>query len=261
MNSQADFVRALFDPGSALPNGLTSWNGSDPAPRFAVYQNNVVLSLIDALADTFPVVQALVGEEFFRAMAKVFVQSSPPRSRLMADYGCAFPDFVADFPPAAGLAYLPDVARLEIARVQAYHAADVSAIEPDQLMDVATNASQLMALGLDLHPSVQVVASSHAICSLWAAHQGLVEWTEVDTAVPQNVLVFRRALDVEVIELRIGSATFVSALQGGRSLLEAACLAEADDQGFDLADTLAFLIQRQLITDISTEACSHEQTH
>lgn len=261
MNTQTDFARALLDPGAPLPSGLTSWNGSDPALRFAVYRNNVVLSLIDALADTFPVMQELVGEEFFRAMAKVYVQSSPPRSRLMAYYGSAFPDFVADFAPAAALPYLADVARLEMARVQAYHAADARAIKPDQLQAVLAEAQQLMALRCALHPSVHVIQSSHAICSLWAAHQGLLDLAAVDSDEPQSALVFRDALEVQIVSLSTGSAAFVSAVQRGQSLPEAAGLAESADQAFDLAATLAQLIRLQLITHIHTEVPSHAHTH
>lgn len=261
MNSQADFARALFDPAASVPAGLSTWNGSDPALRFAVYRNNVVLSLTDALADTFPVLQELVGEEFFRAMAKVFVQSNPPRSRLMAFYGNAFADFVADFPPATALPYLSDVARLEVARVQAYHAADVSAIEPDQLQAVLADAQQLVSVQWVLHPSVQVIQSSHAICSLWAAHHGLLDLTTVDPDVPQSALIFRNALEVELFELPTGSAAFVRALQRGHALPEAAGVAEASDPGFDLAATLAQLIRLQLITHINTKAPSHDHTH
>ena len=125
MNSQTAFAQALLDPERDCPSGLTTWNGSDPVMRFAVYRNNVMLSLIDALADTFPVTQELVGEEFFRVMAKHFVQAQPPRSRLLAFYGDSFADFVDSFAPAAPVPYLADVARLEMCRVRAYHAADV----------------------------------------------------------------------------------------------------------------------------------------
>ena len=94
--SQADFSAALFDPARACPPGLFAWNGSDPAARLAVYRNNVIASLVDALADGFPVVQELVGAEFFRAMAAVFVRQTPPRTRVLAQYGDSeFPRFVA----------------------------------------------------------------------------------------------------------------------------------------------------------------------
>ena len=72
--SSANFAAALLDPAAPCPSGLVTWNGSDAAQRFGVYRNNVTVSLIDAVADTFPVVQQLVGADFFRAMAGAFVR-------------------------------------------------------------------------------------------------------------------------------------------------------------------------------------------
>lgn len=51
MNSQSAFALPLLNSGLPCPGGLKSWNNSDPATRYAVYRNNVTVSLIDALAD------------------------------------------------------------------------------------------------------------------------------------------------------------------------------------------------------------------
>ena len=84
-------------------------HASAPAKRFAVYRNNVVVSLIDALATRFPAVQRIVGEEFFRAMAGVRAGAS---AALALDDGLwrDLPAFVETFAPAAELPYLADVA-------------------------------------------------------------------------------------------------------------------------------------------------------
>ena len=66
----------------------------------------------------------LVGDEFFAAMAGVFLRAHPPRSRMLMLYGDGLPAFLAEFPPVAQLGYLPDVARLEQAMRESYHAAD-----------------------------------------------------------------------------------------------------------------------------------------
>ena len=100
------FAAALLDPDRPAPVGLSTWNGSDPAARFGVYRNNVAVSLIGALADTFPVTRELVGAPFFDAMARCFVAAEPPRSPVLAEYGNTFPDFVSTFPPAAGPEWL-----------------------------------------------------------------------------------------------------------------------------------------------------------
>lgn len=252
MSGQTAFAQALLDPRRACPSGLKTWNGSDPETRFAVYRNNVVVSLIDALADTFPVVQELVGEEFFRAMAGVFVRTQPPRSRLMAYYGEAFADFAASFAPAASLPYLADVARLEMAWVQAYHAADMPPLNPEALPAALADPQQLTSLRLSLHPSVEVIESAFAVFSLWAAHQGAISIASVDPALAQTALVFRDGLGVQVLEMGAGAGQFVKALQQGEVLLWAAQAASSAHEAFDLADTLALLIRWQLITHLTT---------
>lgn len=261
MNSQSAFAQAVLNPALPCPAGLTTWNGSDPATRFAVYRNNVMVSLIDALADTYPVVQALVGEEFFRAMARVFVQAHPPRSRLMAYYGDQFADFVSRFAPANSVPYLADVARLEMARVRACHAADVPPVDTDTLHLALARPEQLTALTLVLHPSVQVLASPFAIYSLWAAHQGALCISSVDPGVPQAALVFRNALEVDTLELSAATAQFFTRLQAGASLLEATDCASTMDPDFDLTPTLGVLLRWQLITHTTTGAQHHEHTH
>lgn len=261
MSSQSAFVAALLNPSLPCPGGLSCWNGSDPELRFAVYRNNVMVSLIDALADTFPVVQALVGEEFFRAMARVFAQVSPPRSRLMVYYGDTFADFVASFPPAASVPYLADVARLEMARVRAYHAGDAVPAKPEALQMALADPEQLLSLRLHVHPSVQVIESPFAVVSLWAAHQGALCLTSVDPDAAQAALVFRHGLDVDTLELSAGNAQFVNSLQTGQSLLEAAEAAASSDTEFDLSQALALLLRWQLITHITTGEPQHEHTN
>ena len=119
-SDQASFAEALLDPERRVPDGVTSHTHPAPAKRFAVYRNNVVVSLIDALATRFPAAQRIVGEEFFRAMAGVFARAHPPRSPLMMTYGEDLPAFIETFAPAAELPYLADVARLEAARTRAF---------------------------------------------------------------------------------------------------------------------------------------------
>lgn len=249
MNGQADFVAALLDPERPCPAGLTSWNEAEPTRRFAVYRNNLIGSLVDALADGFPVVQQLVGETFFRAMAQVFVRQSPPRSAVMLDYGDDFPAFVEGFQPAASLPYLADVARLERLRSHAYHAADSPSLDAGVLAGALAEPDRLASLVLQLHPSVAVLASRFAVVSLWGAHQGLLEITQVDPYAAQQALVLRHGLEVEVIGVRAGDASFIQSLQAGVPLGQAAEQALTDDTTFDLSAPLAQLIRSGAISD------------
>lgn len=249
-STQAGFAAALLDPEVVCPIGLRAWNGSDPAKRFAVYRNNVVSSLIGALSDTFPVVQALVGVEFFRAMAGVFVRQSPPRSRVLVHYGHGFAEFIDSFEPAGSVPYLADVARLEMARVEAFHATDAAPLSSKAASVILSRADRVGELRMAVHPSVRLVPSSHAIVSVWAAHQGHGDLAAVDLWSGETALVLRPHLDVLVLACDPGVAEFVLCLQRGCDFAESAATAAAVIPHFDLSAALALLMAHGALTSI-----------
>lgn len=248
--SQASFSAALLDAGRPCPDGLRAWNGSDPTPRLAVHRNNVVSSLIDALADTFPVTQELVGTEFFRAMAAVFVRQAPPRSRVLAHYGQDLPAFIEHFEPARALPYLADVARLEAARVRAYHAADAEPAAAAAVSLALASGERIGELHLVWHPSLSALASAHAVVTLWAAHQGAGKLEHVRLDEPEDAIVVRQGLTVVVLLAPPGTAAFVAAVQSGRDLGNAAAMAAEAAPAFDPAAVLPLLLGHGALASI-----------
>lgn len=246
MNSQSAFAEALLAEEAVCPPGLATWNGSAPGKRFAIYRNNVIVSLIDALADSVPVTQELVGEQFFRAMARQFVRAAPPRSPVLALYGDGFAEFIEAFPAAAGVPYLADVARLELLRVQAWHAADADALAPDEIARLLGDPAALPDARFILHPSLRLLRSPYAVVSLWAAHQSesaALALANVNPVQAETALVLRNGLDVEISTVAEGPATFILNLQQGVAFGQAAGQALAADAGFDLAASLGLLIR------------------
>ena len=251
MSDQQAFADALLAAGTSCPPGLSTWNGSDPGRRFAIYRNNAIVSLIDALADTCPVTQQLVGEEFFRAMARLFVQENPPRSPMLAFYGEGFAEFIEAFTPAAAVPYLADVARLEMLRVSACHAADATPLAPEDIARLLEDVAALPAARIGLHPSLAVLRSGHAVVSLWAAHQAadaVQALAAVDPAVAEAALVLRAGLEVEISRIPDGAAIFIMHLRQGAALGRAVERALAADPAFDLTATLGLLIRGGAIT-------------
>lgn len=248
----ADFSHALRLPEIESPPGLMTWNSSDPAKRFAVYRNNVIVSLVDALADSYPVVQALVGEEFFRAMAGEFVRRSPPRSPVLAWYGDGFADFIAGFEPVVGLSYLTDVARLEWLRVESWHAADGMALPRNVLAALLADTARLPETRFVLHPAVHVMRSVHPVVSLWAAHQEDhpdVALAGIDMTHAEAALLMRPDLGVEIIPVESGAAEFVGSLQSGLPFAAAI----DTDAPFDLPATLGLLISKGALVGILSQ--------
>lgn len=241
--TQRDLAAALLDPARPVPAGLLAWNGSDPAARFAVHRNNVVVSLVAALAETFPVVRELVGGEFFAAMAGLYVAEQPPASPVLAHYGDGFADWVARFEPAATLPGLADLARLERARVRAYHAADAPVLGADAIALRLADPSRLPQARLVMQPSLGLVVSPHAIVSMWAAHQGQGQLENVDPGRGECALVLRVGDEVVVQAIAPAAAAFYGRLQCGLPLGEAAVV--GDDH--DLGASLALLISQRAI--------------
>lgn len=242
---QAAFAPALLDAERPVPMGLTAHTGDRPAKRFAVYRNNVVTSLVEAMRVRFPVIERLVGPEFFIAMARVFVAEHPPKSPLMMYYGDELAHFLEHFAPAAELPYLADIARLEAARTRAYHAADQTALDPARLSGLDPQA--VASLRLSLHPSVEIIRSSHPIVTIWAMNSGECEPASIQDWQGEDALVARPGLTVTVSVLPPGGASFIRALMHLQPLGDAATAALDGSTDFDLAGNLAALIGRDLI--------------
>ncbi|MBC8013428.1 MAG: putative DNA-binding domain-containing protein [Methyloceanibacter sp.] len=236
---QRDFAGAVLDPEAAVPAPVSHKAGGSPSRRFGVYRNNVYASLLDVLAGRFPVVARLVGEEFFRAMARVYIEREPPRSAMLIRYGASFPAFVAGFAPAASVAYLADMASLEWAWHAAYHAPDAAALLVAELARAVGHAEDAV---LTLHSSLSVVRSPFPIVTIFELNMqgGDVPPTRLEGG--QDALVARPRLEVEMRRLPAGGAPFILALKEGKSLGEAATIAFGQASGFDLQANLAGLI-------------------
>lgn len=243
---QEEFATALLDAGRPLPAGLLA---ADTTERFAVYRNNVVSGLIRALAGGFPATEAIVGTEFFAAMAAIYVRASPPNSPVLLDYGDTLPDFLAGFEPVAELPYLADVARLELAYTRAFHAADATPLSPGRLNDIA--ADRIGALRVALHPSAQILRSAYPVAEIWAMNTGRAPLREITDWTAQDTLLLRPHHDVAANVLAPGEAVFLQHLQTGAALEQAAMAALADAGGFDLAAALAAMFLRGTVIAVT----------
>jgi hypothetical protein len=235
---QAAFAAAVVDPAVPVPAGLVTARGGADEKRFAIYRNNVAVGLRKALSSRFPVVERLVGADFFALMARAYVAGAKPASPLLFAYGDDFPDFVAGFEPAGSVPYLADVARIEAAITVAYHAADAAPLALDAVAAIA--ADSLPRACLCRHPSATLVRSPWPVGSIWHAHRS-VGTTAMSATGAQAVLVVRPAFEVAVHVLPARDADFAGALLAGDALGLAAGKGDVDG-GFDFGSALVGLI-------------------
>jgi len=237
---QRDFAAHLLP--STLGGGLAVHLNLD-APGFAVHVHNVQASLRSALESTYPVTRLLVGAGFFATMADQFVLAQPPSLGWLSAYGGEFAGFIARYPPAGGLGYLADVARLEWARVRAANNADSPGLDLQALTSLAPDV--LEELRLSLHPAASLIFSDFPVFDIWRAHQqpDADLFADLDlSAGPQHALVVRAAaLEVGVAVLSAGDAALMKAASEHAcfgAACQAALGAEAD---YDLSAGLVRL--------------------
>lgn len=235
---QADFRRAMLADAPGFEAAFAP--GRIPvAVGLRIYRNTVFAKLGDALSDLYPVVKSLVGNGFFAYAAHEFVRAHPPRTPVMAEYGEAFPAFLAEFPAAGDLPYLADVARLELARHRALNAADRPPLRPDAFRAVPPDS--LADIVLSLHPSLRFVDSPYPVDAIWEAHRD-GRTPEADVVLPERparLLIARPEDAVFMLAVEPTAYDFVRALDRGLTL--GAAYAETGAQ-WDPQSLLADLI-------------------
>ncbi|MBR0858951.1 HvfC/BufC N-terminal domain-containing protein [Bradyrhizobium liaoningense] len=242
----ATFAPALLDPARSAPAIVTGPNGKAAGKRYAVYRNNVTVSLIEALAAIYPAVQRITGPDFFRAMARFHVRSNPPASPLLFDYGHDFPDFIAQYEHAQTMPWLADVARIERAWLDAYHACDAAPLSPARLSAIVPD--QLAEIVFTPHPAMQIVRSPFAAVTIFAANRDGAPTARIDASTPEDALITRPDVEVAVRHLPPGGAVFTACLASGQPLGEAASAALEASADFDIATNIAGLIEAGAFT-------------
>lgn len=199
-----------------IPDGLA------PQARLAVYRNTVNSTLLKALRLAYPAVQALVGPEFFEGAARLFIEQCPASSAQLDGYGESFPEFLAQMPEAASIAYLPDTARLEWAVNAALHAPDAKPLDLrrlEQLNEVDMQVVQFLP-----NPASAVLESCFPVDAIWHAVLTQDDSAMADinlTAGPVWLYVHRGVSGVEVDRIAAWQCRLTAALLAGRLLQDA----------------------------------------
>jgi hypothetical protein len=245
------FAPALLDPDRPAPSLVSGPNGKAAKQRYAVYRNNVAVSLIDALTAVFPSTMRITGADFFRAMARFHVRATPPSSPLLFEYGHDFPDFIEQYEYAGSMPWLADVARIERAWLDAYHAADAEPLAPRALASIP--ADGLADTILMPHPAARIVRSRFPAVAIFTANRSDGPVGRIETSGPEDALVTRPHLEVMVRLLPPGGAVFLRSLIVGEPLGAAAAAALAESPEFDLSANIAGMLAAGVFTAIHQE--------
>ncbi|MFZ5524292.1 MAG: DNA-binding domain-containing protein [Pseudomonadota bacterium] len=243
------FARAIVR-GNELSCGINSaYPNYTAATAIDVYRNNYRGNLHDALAGAYPVIEHLVGKDFFRRLTRAYIEQHPSRSGNLHHYGEQMAVFIADFLPAKQLVYLSDVAALEWACHSAYFAADAGTLDTGKLSRLGQE--HYSNLVLVFHPACHVVHSRYPVADIWHAHQpGAPGDFHIDLdSGPSNALVIRKDDAVLVSELADADAEWLDNIRNGRTLGVATEVVIESHPDFDLQACLVNIVGLGVFTD------------
>lgn len=234
-DAQQLFAGALLD-AALTASAVVQFKSGHGEHRFALYRGNQTETWRKTLAAAYPVLLALVGEEFFGGLARAYGRALPSDNPDLNQFGAGFADFLRDFPHVAHLPYLPDMARLEWALHRAHYAPALSsaAVSAAQLAAIAPERVEAATFGW--HPAAQLLLSPYAVAPLWLAHQ-----PDSGVAFPDDMLVASHALVARpqwtplLVPLSAASHAALALLARGESLGAALDAAQACDAQFDVA--------------------------
>jgi hypothetical protein len=218
----------------------------DGPERLAIYRNNFLIGLGEALKANFPVTLQLLGKDFFEQASRRFVLAQPPQRPCLFEYGAPFPDYLRDLPQLSAMPYVAEMARFEFARIAAFNAPVEPAVTPDALADLSPE--QLESLPIRRARHVQIVAARAPVLALWQAHQAAEpDLSAIDMTPRQHaLLVCRPEQALMVQELDLSASAFLLAAEHETSLGIAAARCGAGEDA-TLGRIVALALQLRLL--------------
>lgn len=240
----SDFAASIAQ-GGGMPDGILAGPHYATDTGMEIYRNNYRGNLQNALQDVYPVIEKLVGRDFFRLLARLYIAQHPSRSGNLNHYGKEMTDFLAAFEPARQLVYLPDVARLEWACHCAYFAEGAKVLDLMALAQIPE--SRYGELILHIHPACHLVCSTYPIADIWHANH-TAAGRDIDLASgASNSLVSRVSDAVTVSALSPAEAAWFFRVQKGIPLGKATAETIAQHAGFDLQTLLLNLMAKNVL--------------
>jgi hypothetical protein len=248
---QTRFAASVF--GEA-PERMTPWirpQGIDPLDRIGIYRNNLQQGFLKTLALEFPVIQRLVGAEYFRQLALAFLTRHPSTSGDLHHVGAPFPAFLGQQFAGTRYCYFADVAALEWACQECLVAEERASLDPRLLHVVPPGAYATLCFGL--HPAVRLLRSDFPIVRIWEVNQaGYAGDNLVDLDAGADLTLVRRAAHgIDIRRIGAGDFQLLTALAGGQSLAQALEASLACESLFNLGAALRRCFELGVFTEMT----------
>lgn len=219
--------------------------------RLLIYRNTYFSACIDILKRKYPSCVNLLGDDYFKMLARQYTEQHIPKSSVLAEYGELMPDFIREQlkQHAPELEYAADLAILDKAWHGCYFAADetpaTAAVIESWLEDIE---SKRFALGA----SVQLVENNWSVAAIWPElKNGLLDKQSIVEQTTEYTILWRDTAQIFHRTLPVPEWTFISQIHQGNTLIEAAEVALATGE-LDISSVFSQLLSNNLLKEITT---------
>jgi hypothetical protein len=227
---QLDMAEALRHP-RALPDdafwaqfaaeNLCGNERLSPVEQLEIYREQFWLRHTGSLVEDFPGLCGILGQDDWDKLAVQYLREVVPSSFTLRDLGAQLPEVIgrASWLPHQALCH--DMARLELAYIEAFDAADTAPLDPQRL--AALPEEQLPLAKLVVAPCVRLLDIAYPVADLRRALRA--EGNE-PVAIPgpcaQNLVVYRLNRRLWDMPLSPPAYRLLTGLQQGATFGEAA---------------------------------------
>jgi hypothetical protein len=206
-----------------------------------VYARMYSSRLHDAIAEDYPKLRKLLGDDDFATLIYRYVTFRPPQSYTLRDAGVELASFLRRADTDSDRPWMADLATLERARVEAFDGKDSVALAQD---DVAAVGDALPDMVLRWVPASFVVSIAWNVDDMWSAIEEQTE-APAPTAANRVILVWRRDLAIFHRTLDDDEATIAPMLVAGATFTNV-CEVLAAEHGEQAAPRAVELLLRWL---------------
>ncbi len=197
--AQANFIATINQGPDALDHTLFDGPIDRVVLGLKAHANTINHARLVALEESFPLTRQALGDERFNQLSRAYLETAEATTRDNNSIGERFPQFLkASSVTLTGV----DLASIEWAWLQSYHAADAV---PLQLTDIAGLAEEkLISLPVKAHPAAILITLTGPLSDQLADITAMIPN-------PAAVLVVRPEAEVQLVPLNAATATIFAA--------------------------------------------------
>lgn len=229
---QRRFVAAVLERDGALAAGVSGGGKLTSEGAVDVYRRGYPARLTEALGETYERVWRVLGDDDFFAACSAFIPTERSVSHNLSDYGRTFPDFLSARAEFAHAPFLGDLARLEWAFKDLFHARGHESLPAEELARLAAPSARFV-----FGAAVALLSLGHRVHAIWT--RSLEDDSPLDPESwrgREDLFLYKKNGRVFSRRLTPPEAAALTALRAGRPLEEA--LAGADGLDADAVSVL-----------------------